>query len=77
MGTWRVNDMRLIGDGTHLKLRLSNSATDIDAVWFGANKEGNPPVSVGVSVTFAYCLDAQSYRGNTRLQLIIRGIDLR
>lgn len=76
-GTWRVNDMRLIGDGTHLKLRLSNNATTIDAVWFGANKEGAPPVSVGVTAKFAYCLDAQSYRGNTRLQLIIRGVDLR
>lgn len=77
MGTWRVSDMRLIGDGTHLKLRLSNSATTMDAVWFGANKDGVPPVGVGVTARFAYCLDAQSYRGNTRLQLVIRGIDLR
>lgn len=77
MGTWCVSEMRPIGDGTHLKLRLSNNGVAIDAVWFGANKEGIPPVRVGVSTRFAYCLDAQTYRGNTRLQLMIRGVDLR
>ncbi len=76
MGRWCVNEMRSIGDGTHLKLRLSNNGIDIDAVWFGGNKDGVPPIGVGVVAQFAYSLDAQTYRGSTRLQLMIRGVDL-
>lgn len=77
LGEWQVQGIRSIGDGTHLKLVLARAGETYDAVWFGAKSaDSDLPVRAGQNVRFAYSLDAQEYRGRTRLQLIVRGIEL-
>ncbi len=75
-GNWLVKEVRHIGDGTHLKLKLSRGGELAEAVWFGATaKDAQPPVTVGQIARFAFTLDVQTFRNVTRLQLLIRGID--
>lgn len=74
-GTWHVDECRRIGDGTHLKLRLSHQESVVEAVWFGAMVENDEnPVVEGMSYRFAYVLDLQTYKGKARLQLQIRAL---
>lgn len=74
-GEWQIEECRRIGDGTHLKLTLSNAASVAEAVWFGAVSEGSSsPVVEGDRYLFAYVLDLQTFRGKTRLQLQIRAL---
>ena len=74
-GEWCVDECRRIGDGTHLKLKLSNLESVADAVWFGATSvDSENPVAEGTRYLFAYVLDLQTYRGKTRLQLQIRAL---
>lgn len=67
-----VRGLRAIGDGTHLKLSLEMGRQRYDSIWFGAVKEGQAPVAEGEPVEAAYELDANTYGGQTRLQLRIR-----
>jgi single-stranded-DNA-specific exonuclease len=75
-GTWLVTEVRLIGDGSHLKLRLTRGRQQAEAVWFGAVPEsGAVPLIAGQSARLAYSIDEQTYRGVTRLQLMVRGME--
>ncbi|MHB8258121.1 MAG: single-stranded-DNA-specific exonuclease RecJ [Acidiferrobacterales bacterium] len=77
VGTWRIVDLCPIGDQTHLKLKLSRDSHLAEGVWFNAKlADAPPPVTIGQIARLAFSLDAQTYRGTTRLQLVIRGIEL-
>lgn len=74
--TWKIAQVRAIGDGSHLKLILTANGRSTDGVWFSAMEPGgDPPVHVGQSARLAFSVDENIYRGMRRLQLIIRGVD--
>lgn len=68
----RILDLRPVGDGTHFKFLVGIGLERFDAIWFGAASDGVCPVEVGQNVLAAFELDANSFRGVTRLQLRIR-----
>ena len=68
----RIDQVRPVGDGRHLKLVVKMGATDYDAIWFGAVENGVCPVGVGQTVLMAYELDVNTFRDTTTLQLRIR-----
>lgn len=74
--TWKIAQVRAIGDGSHLKLILTANGRSTDGIWFSAMETGgDPPVHIGQSVRLAFTVDENIYRGMSRLQLIIRGVD--
>jgi single-stranded-DNA-specific exonuclease len=74
--TWQVNQVRAIGDGSHLKLLLTANGRSTDGVWFNAMEPGgDPPLRAGQSARLAFSVDENIYRGMSRLQLVIRGVD--
>jgi single-stranded-DNA-specific exonuclease len=68
----RIEQVRPVGDGRHLKLVVKMDAMDYDAIWFGAVENGICPVGVGQTVLMAYELDVNTFRDTTTLQLRIR-----
>ncbi|MHB8851410.1 MAG: hypothetical protein ACYC45_09865 [Acidithiobacillus ferriphilus] len=68
----RIEQIRPVGDGRHLKLVVKMDAMDYDAIWFGAVENGVCPVGVGQTVLMAYELDVNMFRDTTTLQLRIR-----
>jgi len=75
-GEGRVLDLRPVGDGTHLKLAVGVGPDRFDAIWFGAVRDGVCPVRIGQAVRMAFEPDANTFRGETRLQLRIRHMDV-
>lgn len=75
-GEGRVLDLRPVGDGTHLKLSVGIGPDRFDAIWFGAIRDGVCPVRIGQAVRMAFEPDANTFRGETRLQLRIRHMDV-
>ena len=71
-GHGRIEQLRPVGDGRHLKLVVKMDLTDYDAIWFGAVENGICPVAVGQTVRMAYELDVNTFRDTTTLQLRIR-----
>lgn len=75
-GEWLLKEVRIIGDGTHLKLVLGRNGLQYDAIWFGAKVAEAPvPVQAGQRLKLAYGIDANTYRGRVRLQLLVRGVE--
>ncbi|MHB1737700.1 MAG: single-stranded-DNA-specific exonuclease RecJ, partial [Acidithiobacillus sp.] len=70
----RIEQVRPVGDGRHLKLVVKMDAMDYDAIWFGAVENGVCPVEVGQTVLMAYELDTNTFRDTTTLQLRIRHV---
>ena len=68
-----VLDSRLVGkDGKHMKLKIRQGSTTVDAIAFGL---GSMQTSLrDKPVDIAYCLDMNTWNGNTRLQLKIKDI---
>lgn len=60
----------------HLKLRLSSpSGKRFEAVWWdGVDRSKGRTLSPGKSIEVAYTLDANSWQGTTRLQLVVEDI---
>lgn len=73
-GCGRIEQMRPVGDGRHLKLVVKMDAMDFDAIWFGAVENGICPIEVGQTVCMAYELDVNTFRDKTTLQLRIRHV---
>ena len=57
-----------VGQGKHLKLRLSKGASRFDAIFFSATAE-ECGIAAGSRVDAAFYLQANTFRGNTTLQL--------
>ncbi|MEY2342954.1 DHH family phosphoesterase [Acidithiobacillus sp. IBUN Pt1247-S3] len=72
VGEGEVTSLRPVGDGRHLKLALRMPGADFDAIWFFASEDGVSPIQTGQSIRFAYALERNDWRGESRLQLQIR-----
>ena len=66
--------MQPVGQGRHLKFRLSKGTCRFDAIFFSMT-EAESGVAAGMRVDAAFYLQANTFRGNTTLQLQL--IDIR
>lgn len=69
-----VDAIQSVGQGKHLKLRLSKGTCRFDAIFFSVTAE-DCGINAGMRVDAAFYLQANTFRGNTTLQLQL--IDLR
>ena len=69
-----VDSVQPVGQGKHLKLRLSKGTCRFDAIFFSATAE-ECGVAPGTRVDAAFYLQANTFRGTTTLQLQL--VDLR
>ena len=69
-----VDAVQSVGQGKHLKLRLSKGTCRFDAIFFSVTEE-ECGVAAGMRVDAAFYLQANTFRGNTTLQLQL--IDIR
>ncbi len=69
-----VDSLQSVGQGKHLKLRLSKGSARFDAIFFSMT-ESECGVIAGMRVDAAFYLQANTFRGTTTLQLQL--IDLR
>ena len=69
-----VDVLQPVGQGKHLKLRLSKGTCRFDAIFFSMTEE-TCGVAAGMRVDAAFYLQANTFRGNTTLQLQL--IDIR
>jgi single-stranded-DNA-specific exonuclease len=76
-GSFIVQSVKAIGDGSHLSLGLEQSGLTMKAVWFSAIAPGERiPVTKGDTITVLYEIRANRYNGATSLQLLIRHVRL-
>ena len=75
-GQFTVLDVKRVGDGSHLQLKLRMDGKMYKAIWFFAVDEDSMemPVKVGDDNTFVYMLSENVFRGNRTLQLKVLGI---
>lgn len=69
-----VDAIQSVGQGKHLKLRLSKGTCRFDAIFFSVT-EAECGIAAGMRVDAAFYLQANTFRGNTTLQLQL--IDIR
>ena len=69
-----VDAVQSVGQGKHLKLRLSKGTCRFDAIFFSVTEE-ECGVAAGMRVDAAFYLQANTFRGNTTLQLQL--VDIR
>ena len=69
-----VDSLQAVGQGRHLKLRLSKGSARFDAIFFSMTEE-ECGVCAGMRVDAAFYLQANTFRGNTTLQLQL--VDIR
>ena len=69
-----VDVLQPVGQGKHLKLRLSKGTCRFDAIFFSMTEE-TCGVAAGMRVDAAFYLQANTFRGTTTLQLQL--VDLR
>ena len=69
-----VDAIQSVGQGKHLKLRLSKGSCRFDAIFFSVT-EAECGISTGSRVDVAFYLQANTFRGTTTLQLQL--IDIR
>ncbi len=69
-----VDSIQPVGQGRHLKLRLSKGTCRFDAIFFSVTEE-ECGICAGSRVDAAFYLQANTFRGNTTLQLQL--IDIR
>lgn len=67
---------RMGTDKQHLKLFLKTDGNKeiIEGVWFNACEDDNCPVSVSDCVRILFALSENTWRGNTKVQLMIKTI---
>jgi single-stranded-DNA-specific exonuclease len=65
-----VLDLRIVGD-RHLKMQLAVAQAGVEAIAFGylGGAAEDPQLAVGSTLTLAYRLEANEYRGSARVQL--------
>ena len=69
-----VDSIQSVGQGRHLKLRLSKGTSRFDAIFFSVT-EAECGITAGSRVDAAFYLQANTFRGTTTLQLQL--IDIR
>jgi single-stranded-DNA-specific exonuclease len=72
-GKFAVEDVRPVGDGTHLRLRLQYGGRYLSGIWFKARPNAAAPLPLerGASAHLVYGLRANEFRGEARLDLVI------
>lgn len=72
-GQFLVDDVRAVGDGTHLKLGLRLANQRYSGIWFKAraSKDAPLPVEPRELAHFVFGLQANEFRGERRLDLVI------
>lgn len=69
-----VLDSRLVGkEGKHMKLKIRQGSIVVDAIAFGLGSV-QKSLQSDTPIDIAYCLDMNTWNGNTRLQLKIKDI---
>ena len=60
----------------HLKLKLTSDAGyKFEAVWWdGVERSKGQTLTAGTGIELAYVADANSWQGNTRLQLVVQDL---
>ena len=71
----RIQDTRLVGED-HVALRFEELAPSVDAIWFRCG-EHRSALARGRCVDVAFRLGLRSFRGETRLQMLVDDIRLR
>jgi single-stranded-DNA-specific exonuclease len=66
----RIADARAVGHGAHLKLSVDTGADLCDAIWFRQG-ERVYELSVGEAVDMAFALDANTWQGRTKVQMMV------
>jgi len=66
----RIADARAVGHGAHLKLSVDTGADLCDAIWFRQG-ERVYELSVGETVDMAFALDANTWQGRTKVQMMV------
>jgi len=71
-----ISDEPFVMKDKHLKLRLVNAAGKrFEAVWWdGVDRSKGRTLHTGNSIEVAYTLEANSWQGNTRLQLVVEDL---
>jgi|WetSurMetagenome_2_1015567.scaffolds.fasta_scaffold15492_2 single-stranded-DNA-specific exonuclease len=70
----KINDMRTVGaEGSHLKLKLSQSDSVFDAIGFGLG-EKTREFNIGHKTDIVYVIEKDEWNGQGKLQLILRDI---
>lgn len=70
---FQVDEVRPIGDGTHLRLRLRKDGTCVTGVWFRALKNPGDPLPVQAADSFhcIYRLLGNTYKGQRSPQVMV------
>ena len=71
----RIQNTRLVGDD-HVALRFEDLARNVEAIWF-RHGELHGALASGRCVDVAFRLGLRTYRGETRLQMLVDDIRLR
>lgn len=70
----KIVDMQRVGDGSHLKLRVSGNGSDaISCIGFGLGElEGS--VELGSLIDLCYTIRLNTYNGNESVQLVVKAL---
>ena len=71
----RIQDTRLVGED-HVALRFEELAPNVEAIWFRCGEQRSA-LARGRCVDVAFRLGLRSFRGETRLQMLVDDIRLR
>lgn len=69
----RIDDVSGISEGKHIRMTVSKNGSRINVVYFGM-AEKKFPFKKGDTVDLAVNLDKNTYNGETRVSIIVRGI---
>lgn len=73
--TIELREIREVGEGgAHLKLQVGLGGRTVDAIWFNAPAAHRAGLAPGVRRQAAFSLDQNTWRGNTKLQLLVRAL---
>ncbi len=71
----RILHLQPLGGGKHTKLLLEKDGMTVSAIWFGAHTH-SLPFSVGDRVDLVFQVNANEFRGEVSLQLILQDMHL-
>jgi hypothetical protein len=66
-----IEDLRVIGDGTHARVRIDLGQQSLSGVWFNfrQNNQAPMPVAVGDEVACAFMLKATDFGGVRKCEM--------
>lgn len=70
-----ISDIRSVGEGKHLKMRIEKDGTYVDAIGFNMGEYENKFIA-GDHVDIACTLSINSYRGQDSIQLILKDMKM-